>query len=210
MGLIHSLPAARCTAFCRHFALYTCLSSCWHFSFCRPAPLCQLGKSLYYCNGPLFYTSCWCEPSLPLHSCFSPRLKQKMRDGFKASAKSSLFCASCCLCHGLEVSAQQSHTETDTHTQDRQAEGLFKEVQWKWGHCRAWKVQQCSTSLKPSHFYLPNYTHSSSLCLPLILPSSASSPCLPYRSASQTTRQSDCLLSTQDWVQISPIGSAQR
>lgn len=114
MGLIHSLPAAHCAAFCRHFALYTCLSSCWHLSFCRPAPLCQLGKKplLLYRSIVLYLMLVWAKFASPL--LFQSKIETKMRDGFTASAKSSLFCASCSLCHGLEVPTQESRTDRQT------------------------------------------------------------------------------------------------
>lgn len=92
MGLIHSLPEACCAAFCRHFALYAFQSSCWHFSFCRPSPFCQLGQSLYYWDDPWFYTSRWCEPGLPLHT-FQLKIETKMREGFRKKAVYFEYCA---------------------------------------------------------------------------------------------------------------------
>lgn len=82
------------------FALHTCMSSCRHFSSAVSPPS-QLRKSLYYCNGPLFVsysTSYWCEPGLPLHSCFKSEIETKMRDGLTAAAAAAskkvvCFCA---------------------------------------------------------------------------------------------------------------------
>lgn len=115
---------------------------------------------------------------------------------------------------------RQTDRQIETDTQDRQAEGLFKEVQWKWAHSRAWIVLRCTTSLEPSQCYPPflsqppNCTHSSSPLFILTPPptsaSTASSLRLSYRSASQTAGQSGRPLSTQDQVQISLIASSQK
>lgn len=92
-----------------------------------PPPFSQRGQSLYHCTGPLFYTSCWCEPSLHFPLLFQSQIKTKTRDDSQHQLK-AFFLA----------------PEVKTDTQDRQAEGLFRESQWK----RA--EPQYSASLKPS------------------------------------------------------------
>lgn len=80
---------------------------------------------------------------------------------------------------------RQTDRQIETDTQDRQAEGLFKEVQWKWAHSRAWIVLRCTTSLEPSQCYPPflsqppNCTHSSSPLFILTPPRQHLLPLLP-------------------------------
>lgn len=154
MGLIHSLAAAPCTEFFRQFAQQTCLSSCWHFRFCCPTHLCQLGRSLYYCNGPQIYTSCWCEPGLPLPFLFQSKIETKMRDGFRALAKSSLFCTLCHQRHRLQVSAQQSNTNRHRNRHTKQTR---RGVIWR-GSVESRHNVQVLPFLPSIFFPVSNYT----------------------------------------------------
>ena len=131
MGLIHSLPAAHCAAFCRHFALYTCLSSCWHLSFCRPAPLLPAwGKAsttvTVHCSILDVGVSQVCLATLVSVEDWN----KNERWVYSIGKKQFVLCLLLSLpwVRGTNPGEphRQTETETETDTQDRQAEGLLK------------------------------------------------------------------------------------
>ena len=133
-------------------------------------PSASRGKSL------LFYTSCWCEPSLPLHYCFSRRLKQKREMGLQHRQRQV-----CVGPHAVRGYGPGGATQTYTQT-DTQQTGYLKRVSGNEDKVGPGETPPCLTlPLSPTLLIIPTPPLPPPIvCFP--------PPCPSYRSASQNHR----------------------